>query len=62
MNHKRTVVAMIGLSLIFALAIVTTSALLKGHESADSATWILIAIWWVPFSFLVAQSAKKSRN
>ena len=62
MNLKNPVVAIIAVSLICAAAIVVASALLQGRESADTVTWILVAIWWVPFSLLMARAAKNVRN
>ena len=59
MNLKNPVVAMIAVSLIGALAIIIASNLLAGQESAQTATYVIIAIWWVPFSILAARAANR---
>ena len=40
------------IALAVALAILVSSYLLKGTGYADTAMFILIAIWFVPFSYL----------
>ncbi|MBV7330408.1 hypothetical protein KFU94_19600 [Chloroflexi bacterium TSY] len=56
MKFKSPVVSMIIISLIGALAILVASKLLAGHESAQTVTWIIIAIWWVPFSIIAVRA------
>ena len=49
---------MIVVSLLFAAAILIASYLLRGTEHGDTATNFLIAIWFIPFSFLCAQTKR----
>ncbi len=59
MKFSKPAVPIIIISLIGALAILIASTVLKGQESAQTVTYIIIAIWWIPFSILVARGADK---
>ena len=39
-------------ALIFAVAILFADSLLAGSEHSDTVKYLLIALWWIPFSFL----------
>lgn len=55
MSPKRPTLSIIIVSLIFAIAILVSSYLFADTGYADTITYILIAIWFVPFAYLVAQ-------
>ncbi|KAA3664518.1 MAG: hypothetical protein DWQ04_05265 [Chloroflexi bacterium] len=60
MKLKSPAFSIIIISLIAALAILVASALL---ESAQMATYIIIAVWWIPFSIFAARDTnKRSRD
>lgn len=61
MNSKLSAVLIIVVSLIFAAAIVLSSYLLKGSDYAQysqTVTFLLIAVWFIPFSLLTAAGTK----
>ena len=58
MNRKKATALNYGISIIFAAAMLTTSYLLKGSEHAQTATHLLIALWFIPFTLLSRVSAK----
>lgn len=61
MNYlKKPAIALIVVSLIAALAILAASAWLEG--SSPTITYIIIAIWWIPFSILTMRGQKQSEN
>lgn len=54
------------LSLVFAGAMMATSALLGDADSSQTATHLWIAVWWIPFSVIAAaqspaESGRKRR-
>ena len=53
---------MILVSLMFAAAILIASYLLRGTEHGDTATYFLIALWFIPFSFLCAQTSRPCKS
>ena len=57
MTQKKTTFALILVSLIAALAILLAAKF--GGESAQTVIFIIIAIWWVPFSFLAVRNSGK---
>lgn len=62
MNAKKATIWMILVSLFFAGAIVVASYLLKDSFYADSVTYGLIAVWWIPFSILGVSSVRSRRR
>ena len=58
MNSKQATVYMIIVSLIAAAAIVIASNLWP--DPSQTTTYIIISIWFVPFSWLTAQMAKNN--
>ena len=61
MKPKTLAFLLIAVSLAFAGAIVLSSYLLKGSayaHHADTVTYLWIALWWIPFSYLTMKSSK----
>lgn len=56
MDPKKAGMYQIITSLVFAAAILLTSYLLRGTEHGPTVMFILIALWWIPFSIIVASS------
>ena len=50
MNQIPIAVLNILVSLIFAMSILATSYLLADTQYRQTVTYLLIAIWWIPFS------------
>lgn len=46
------------ISLIFAGLIICASQLFQGEEYKDTITYLLIALWFIPFSWLSYKSGK----
>lgn len=59
MNRRQAGIGLIAVSIFFAIAIFISSRLPTDTDQADTATFILIALWFVPFAYL---SAKASRS
>ena len=65
MKPKTVAFLLIAVSLAFAGAIVLSSYLLKGSAyayHADTVTYLWIALWWIPFSYLTMKGAKVKEN
>ena len=61
MNFKSPAVLLIIVSLVAAAAILVSSAFLG--EKSDVAMFIIIAIWWIPFSILAVHGKnEKSKD
>lgn len=60
MNLKSPTFSIILVSLIAAGAILAASVLLDGRETAQTITYIIIAIWWIPFTILAARRIGQS--
>lgn len=52
MTENRRTLAILAISLLAALAMIAASAI---FEAGDTVTFLIVAIWWVPFSFLVVR-------
>jgi|GEM_PF-3577669 len=52
----------IGVSLFFAGAMLVSSWLMRGMEMGQTGTYVLLAIWWVPYSVLLAASPCRERS
>ena len=50
---------LIGFSLAFAGMILLSSLLLAGSPYRETVTFLLIAIWWVPFSYGIAKVSRQ---
>ena len=62
MSNKKNAVLQLGIALLFAGAILLTSYLMKGSEYSNTATFIFIGLWFIPFSYLVKIKSKKSKT
>ena len=60
MTAKKATVLNILISLLFAAAIVISSALVADTETAETMTYILIALWFIPFAYLTGRGVKSS--
>ena len=58
MSSKKVAILQIGVALLFALAILLSSYFIDSSEQSQTVTTILIAIWFVPFSYLVKIKVK----
>ena len=61
MSNKKNAVLQLGIALLFAGAILLTSYLMKGSEYSNTATFILIGLWFIPFSYLVKIKSKNRK-
>ena len=57
MDKKRAAVLNIAVSIFFAIAILLSSYMLGDSPASETVMFILIAVWWVPFSYLTARGA-----
>ncbi len=55
MSRRQAGIGLIVVSIFFAIAIFISSNLLAGTNQADTAMFILIALWFVPFAYLSAK-------
>ena len=60
MNIKNPSIQVIIVSIIAAVAILLASAAFEG--AAETLTYIIIAIWWIPYSILTMRSGKQSEE
>ena len=58
MKPKKITILIIAVSLAFAGAIIASSYLLADTGYSQIATFVLIAIWWIPFVYLINLSRK----
>lgn len=61
MNPKKTALLIIATSIFFAVAIIFSDFLLEGSQYNQTVMYLLIALWWVPFSFLTT-SCRESKQ
>lgn len=61
MNNRKISAIQIGIALIFAGVILLTSNLMNNSEQSGTATLLLIAIWFIPFSYLVKIKSKNRK-
>lgn len=61
MNQKKAALVNIGISILFAAAIIVSAFLLKGTQYQQTVTWLLIAVWWIPFSWLGGRACTSCR-
>ena len=57
MNIRHPAVQLLAVSLLAALAIILASMVFE--EQAQTLTFVIIAIWWIPFSILSVRRARK---
>ncbi len=60
MTPKRTTHTIIIVSLVFALAMVASSMMIADKDSSQTVILVLIALWFIPFSYLAGTQARKS--
>ena len=53
MDSKKVTLYIILVSLAFAIAILMSSYMLSDTDYAETAMFILIAIWFIPFTYLI---------
>lgn len=58
MNSKQATISMLAVSIIAAAAIIISSQL----GGSQTITYTIIAIWFVPFSWLAAQAGKEKSS
>jgi hypothetical protein len=62
MTRKQSAVAIIAVSIFFAIAILISSYLLAETDHGDTAMFILIALWFIPFTYLSAKASKEQSS
>lgn len=60
MNPKNATASIIIISLVFAVAMVIASNIFVDSEHSQTITYILIALWFVPFGYFISLKSKKS--
>ena len=60
MNLKKATYLNIGISILFAIAMVLSSYFLDGSDYEQTVTYLLIALWFIPFAFLSRVSVKEA--
>jgi Na+-driven multidrug efflux pump len=60
MTPKRTTRAIIIVSLVFAIAMVASSMMIAEKDASQTVNLILIALWFIPFSYLAGTQTRKS--
>jgi len=64
MTNNKIALLQIGVALFFAAAILLSSYLLGGTQyehNSDTVTFFIIAIWFIPFSFLAKEANKNAK-
>jgi hypothetical protein len=59
MDRKKIAILQIGIALFFASAIIVSSLLLSNtayQQYSETVTYFLIALWFIPFSWLAAKT------
>ena len=59
MNPKKAATLLIIISLIAAAAIMFSSCFLDGRDTSQTVMFLIIAVWFVPFTWLSARAAGK---
>jgi len=62
MTRKQASMGLIAVSILFAIAIFISSNLLADTDQADTAMFILIALWFVPFAYLAVQASRSKSS
>ena len=58
MNKKTKAYINIGISILFAAAILISSSIIEDKNNSNTMMYLLIAIWFVPYSYLNMESKK----
>ena len=53
---KRTGFWLIVVSLVFAALMLLSAWAIPNHDTRTTVVYLLIAVWWVPYSLLIARS------
>jgi len=61
MSPRQTAVWLLGVSVLFAGAMIAVSWL-QGPDDSQSLVYMLIAVWWVPFSLLSSAAGASGRR
>lgn len=56
MKQRKSAKQTIGISLLFAAAILAGSYFFKDSDNALTWTFVLIGLWWIPFTILTSES------
>ena len=62
MDLKKATYLNIGISILFAVAMILSSYFLDGSEFEQTATNLLIALWFIPFALLSRASLKAAEK
>jgi len=62
MTVRTAAVLNIVVSLIFAAAIIISGRMLKGTDHGQTVTFLLIAAWWIPFTWLTHRGGTGCRR
>lgn len=62
MNTKKIILLQIGIALLFAGAILISSYFMNNSEHSQTITFLLIALWFIPFSYLLKIRSKNHKT
>ena len=62
LTPKKLAALNIGVSLIFAAAILVANFFFKDSSYDETITYSLIAVWWIPFSWLTAMTQRANQK
>jgi len=62
MNSKKASLYLIIVSLVAAAGIMFSSFLLDGADSSQTVMFLIIAVWFVPFTWLASRAADKKSS
>ncbi|WP_342305087.1 hypothetical protein [Methanolobus sp. ZRKC5] len=58
MHPKKAAFLNIGISIIFVIAIIISDHIFEGTQHEQMALYLLIALWWIPFSLISVAGTK----
>lgn len=61
MDPRKATFLNIGISIIFAISILVSDHLLEGTKYDQTALYIIIVLWWIPFMFLSLEGIKEQK-
>jgi len=59
MNPKKVMQYQLLIAILCALTIIMSSVFIGDKSYADTITFMIIAVWWIPFTFLLEQTSAK---
>ncbi len=62
MTPKRAAISIILVSLAFAMVMLLSSWLMADSEHRETVTFLLIAVWWIPYSFFCARLGSQCKK